>query len=568
MKLVGTFRTRSEYMYAAIRKRIPEKILRLGTVLLLSLPVVLFFLPFLLGLHRQLPGDWDYFAQLYESTRRIILVYHQFPWWNPWQAGGVPLYANPQFGLFSIQLPLVIVFGTLPGLRLGVVLYFLVGFWGMMTLLKQLKTPRLRGLLLSYVWVFSGYTIWHMLVGHYTFCLYMLSPWLLWAFLRKTNRLGWLWFGAVSGLYIGSSPHNTAVQALALLGLVAIVELMATTNRRSLLTSYARSFPVTALFIIHRLYYVLQYTKQYPRIPESEITNSGFLLLQSLWRPGLSSFFGLPTMSLPRYNWWEYAAYMGVLTLIIILLSVLLLARNWKINKNWRALEALGIAVICLTLALGPVWHYSPYTILTSLPVFKLMRVPSRWIGWAGFALVIFIGLSKYGQRFERWLRIALMITVVELFITHTVLLASVHLQPFDQPASGSFKLIENYSAPSLMPLLGATYSNESTLKGYEPILGDVPHLPTKRCSTSPSCPLVLTNNAQVVSWTPNKIILRRTGDGKILLDINPGSYWLINGTRAFANYRITELDKDFIIEDQSNLIVCQISPRKKFGVI
>jgi hypothetical protein len=77
----------------------------------LSLPILLFTLRFsILDARMGLSGDWAYFLQIYEAARLSILEYHQFPWWNPWNLGGVPLYANPQFGLVSIQMPLVLLF--------------------------------------------------------------------------------------------------------------------------------------------------------------------------------------------------------------------------------------------------------------------------------------------------------------------------------------------------------------------------------------------------------------------------------------------------------------------------
>src|SRR5665811_2223323 len=72
-------------------------------LLLLGVPILLFCLNLLLTGQNIAPGDGDYIMQTYEAARISILKYGQFPWWNPWVSGGVPLYANPQFGLISIQ---------------------------------------------------------------------------------------------------------------------------------------------------------------------------------------------------------------------------------------------------------------------------------------------------------------------------------------------------------------------------------------------------------------------------------------------------------------------------------
>src|SRR6266516_7540877 len=74
--------------------------------------VCVWALPMLLSRSRIEYGDFGYFAQVYEAIKLSILGYHQFPWWNPWIAGGIPLYANPQAGVFSITTLFALIFTT------------------------------------------------------------------------------------------------------------------------------------------------------------------------------------------------------------------------------------------------------------------------------------------------------------------------------------------------------------------------------------------------------------------------------------------------------------------------
>src|SRR5687768_16141335 len=97
-----------------------KRLVGLARGLVLSMPVVLFCLSFLLTGDRLGPGDADYLIQTQEAMRRSILEFHQFPWWNPWVSGGVPLFANPQFGLISLQTPLTLLFGSIIGYKLAV----------------------------------------------------------------------------------------------------------------------------------------------------------------------------------------------------------------------------------------------------------------------------------------------------------------------------------------------------------------------------------------------------------------------------------------------------------------
>ena len=67
-------------------------------------------------------ADWDFVLDKFEAVRRTILVWHQFPWWNPWCRGGFPLAAEPQIGAVSIATPLVLALGTGIGLRVAAIL--------------------------------------------------------------------------------------------------------------------------------------------------------------------------------------------------------------------------------------------------------------------------------------------------------------------------------------------------------------------------------------------------------------------------------------------------------------
>ncbi len=85
----------------------------------------------------------------------------------------------------------------------------------------------------------------------------------------------------------------------------------------------------------------------------------------------------------------------------------------------------------------------------------------------------------------------------------------------------------------------------------------------TIRCGINQGCSFVMTHNA-TYSWTPNRIVLTRTGPGPIELDMNPGRVWTVNGKGIFKNERILELGKPFLINDSSHVIVVSFTPRLK----
>ncbi len=90
-------------------------------------------------------SDWDFVLDKFEALRRTILIWGQFPWWNPWSRGGFPLAAEPQIGAVSIATPLVLALGTSIGLRLAAILCLLLAVEGTYRLaLLWLREPWAR----------------------------------------------------------------------------------------------------------------------------------------------------------------------------------------------------------------------------------------------------------------------------------------------------------------------------------------------------------------------------------------------------------------------------------------
>jgi hypothetical protein len=52
----------------------------------------------------------------------------------------------------------------------------------------------------------------------------------------------------------------------------------------------------------------------------------------------------------------------------------------------------------------------------------------------------------------------------------------------------------------------------------------------------------------RVESWTPNGFVLYGTPGDTVTLNVNPSSYWLMNGERLFPNYRTTETQRAFTV--------------------
>jgi hypothetical protein len=548
---------------------------RLGFWLLLSAPVFAFTYTFSVSnRHGVLYGDWDYFAQVYEAARVSILTYHQFPWWNPWVVGGVPLYANPQFGLVSIQMPLVLIFGTLVGLHLAVIAYYLLGFWGMYLLLKRLGGNLALRALLAYVWVFAAFPAWHIAGGHLTFAQYLLAPWLFLTLLNiRRSRWSWLWFGLVAAFLINQTMHYMTIQMLFVCGLYILFELFARwRERRSgwwpVLKPYVLAGVAVLVLAGPRLALTLGYMSHFTRIPAPENANATGLVVDSLT---LRKPIDPITAYHAQFGWSEYTAYFGILTLA--LLAYLLFRSIERRQMGRRQWLLIGGMAFFLLLAFGPFSPLSPYSLLRDLPVFQQMQVASRWLAWFLLAAILF--LVKLPRK--PFVYIVLVISVVDVFTASRYAL-DYNQPPYTPPAAhhavidqeAYYKNQPDINRSSLR-FLSATQANVGDVFGYEPIGefsivadNDFSRSLTFRCGSNEhqkNCPFVLSKNAVVIKWSPNSFELKRTGPGNINLDMNPGGHWYVNGRRAFGGMRQFELKKYFIIKDPSQHLVVQYKP-------
>jgi len=547
-----------------------------------SLPIIAYTFKFsLLYRHGIFMGeDWDYFAQSYEAARQSVLHYHQFPWWNPWMNGGQPLFANPQFGLFSLQMPLVLLFGTVAGLHYSILIYYLLGFWGMYLLLNRLgSNSSLLSVLLAYIWVFSSFNAWHLAGGHFSFNVYLLAPWLFLTLLNVHKRRGWLWFGLVASLMIQSAAHYLTVEALTICGFIVVYQLVRyyrtntfrATQVLKVLRPYLLALLVTALLGGFRLIYSLQFTHEFPRFVPLDPPESLKLFIASITFRHAVDPATLTFQGVTHYGWAEYADYFGLLT---IMLTCYLIIKKFEAVKkvSFRDWSILGATILALGLTFGGFLGFSPFSLLHHLPVYNQMRVPSRFICWFVFGVILLlVRLPK-----KPIIYVILVFSVIDVFVASYPIL-NYSQRPYTERTnfSRSFEQAEFYGTSPKLGLLGilnlqdlrllrATQNNTGEVYGYEPVLDVAEYyfLPgTNRCGVKQGCGFVLTHNAKVIKWSPQDIWLQRTGPGPIELNMNPGKVWRVNGQKIFPNQRLLELKNDFVINNSAKEITVKFSP-------
>lgn len=559
--------------------------------ILLTLPIVLYATPFLMTGNHLAAGDADYLMQSVEAARKSILEYHQFPWWNPWVSGGVPLFANPQFGLFSLPTLCGILFGAIIGYKIALVLYLILGFWGLYYLLtRSFRTPTLTAVLLGYVWTFGGYFAYRV-AGHYTFFTIEFFPILLLLFLKRNEiKYSWAWFGLVLGLMINAAAHNTTVMSLAVLGVFILIELFKIGIRigkqrllslsvevkladiKILLASALVALVVAGPRILASIEYIHEYPRTLSFFPEDSIGIPDGIF--AIFGP-IRQYINPPLI--PNWSWMEVSAYIGFATGIVALICFVALVRSRNLFKavvgkiSPGLLVVLGLIFFLFGLGLI-VGNLSPYNLLRHLPVFSDMRVASRWIIWTSLMVVLLIGAYRL-NRHRVMINILLFVSVVELFSFGTFFFAKMYSIPpavyphtsvinqqvhYDTKRAG-IPYDENLTATT-MANIGQAVAGDALIDTRNPAPFG---MDTIRCdSDQDGCKFVMTKNATVSKWSPNLIVLKRTGPGDIRLNMNPGKYWLVNGRYVFAGMRLAEPARDFTITDKATIITIKMQPK------
>jgi hypothetical protein len=251
----------------------------------------------------------------------------------------------------------------------------------------------------------------------------------------------------------------------------------------------------------------------------------------------------------------EVGAYIGVFTSLAALLCVVGYATRKKNKDSIRmrrlSLFVIGLGILFFLFGLGIfAGKLSPYSLLHHLPVFSGMRVATRWLVWTSLMVILFVALYDK-THFRKLINICLGISVIELFVIGSPQLASPYIiTPAIYQSSSVLNEqvhydVKRYGIPYDENLTATTRSNIGQVIAGDSLLdtrqGPPVGISTIRCDSDNSCPFVLTNNATVSSWSPNKITLKRIAPGPIKLNMNPGKYWLVNDEYVFAGMRLAE---------------------------
>jgi hypothetical protein len=506
-------------------------------------------------------SDWDFVLDKFEAVRRTILIWGQFPWWNPWCRGGFPLAAEPQVGAVSMATPLVLALGTPIGVRVAAVLCVGIAVEGAYRLAWHWLREPWAAAAAALVYGLNGAVCVSLAIGYIIAMSYCTLPWLVYHTFRIGERRS-------HGIWLGFWMAFSVLNGLQYISLYAVIlaaavwlrawRVQPSGRRREFFRNSIAAAGVFVAIAGWRLATV------YPVLRDDRRETV------TLWD---ESFFGLwrHLLGRPDVGWPEVAGHHGTWYVsvtsyvgpVVILLVLLSLTRGWR---WWHTL-----IVISGCLAIGSRQWYQPSYWLADWPFLGSAHVVTRWrfVAMLGFGLAAGSVVARWrgsGRPFE-----AILAAAATLAIGGDFLLLAQQQWPlaFSVPPEARWfpeppvREIVNLGDGMGYPCVLRGYG---LIRGYEPMLSYHRDAPTlRRARGEPGYrgeAWTADGEARPLFWSPNRVVFHVQSGEEVFINQNPGSWWRVNGERAFAGRRCAELMVPFSVRaDGTGRLELRIDP-------
>ncbi len=397
-------------MISAARKFISD---RWPILILIVLPIVL-LAPIVLGrvLYWGVP-----LLQFYPWQRAAIDAYQhgQLPLWNSLVGSGAPLAANLQTGAFYPLNFLYLILPTEYAMGYTAIVHVILAGLFMYAYLRSLGLAKFSAALGAMAFQLSGFLIARLSFLSITATL----PWLV-AWLWRCERLATsdqrsvirnvFWLALVVGLGILAGHAQTAVYGLIFITLYFIWRTITLSLRQ--LVSLSSCLFITAVILgvglaSIQLLPAFELAHESQRAVGLDFTQ---VMTHSYWPPRLLTllspdFFGNPAQNnfWGYDNYWENAAYLGVIPLLLALWIIKLQVASFNLRRsrvnnptsNLQLPTSFFILSFVVSLILAFGWFTVIYPFLYNVvPGFKLFQGPDRWLSITTIALCALAGFG------------------------------------------------------------------------------------------------------------------------------------------------------------------------------
>ncbi len=329
-------------------------------------------------------GDWQMVHHNWEVGYVALTRFFEWPLWNPFFCGGIPMFGNPEAQHFSPLFALGLLFGTTLGAKLFVVAHATAGVCGMYKLARErLALAPSASVVASLVFSCSGFFAWHGAGGHATFLPFYFAPWLLlWSWRVEGDLRYALWVALLLALTLYEGGTYPFPYFALLLACDALTRLGSREQALATARALVVIAPLTLLLGAVRLLPIRDALSRMPRLTSNDdsLRLSEVLLMLTArdhpWRFPPHPFV-----------WPEYGTFIGYGALALAVLGVFVAIAR-------RHVFVLVGLVVFFSLMLGQGGDLYPWSLLHQLPVFDSLRVPSRFAVLFSLYLALCAGLA------------------------------------------------------------------------------------------------------------------------------------------------------------------------------
>ncbi len=188
--------------------------------------VAAFSYPVLSGLGRiGVVWDWPEFLIRNWVAFHSIHDLGQFPLWNPYECGGMPLLAHPSSQIVTPLFALSLFFGPFTGLNLQIPAHLAIAWTGGYVLARALGMGTLGRLTCASIFPASSWFYLHIGVGHLNFLPSAYLPWIAALVVLAADRRSltlWACGGLLLAIMFGEGGVYQPTQAAMLAVLIAL----------------------------------------------------------------------------------------------------------------------------------------------------------------------------------------------------------------------------------------------------------------------------------------------------------------------------------------------------------
>ena len=481
--------------------------------------------------------DWDYYSSYQEIARLSILNFKQIPLWTPYHCGGNILFAYPLLSMPSLSFFLILLFGTIIGLKIGILLHLIIGLFGMFLLCRHLKLSIVSSFLAAFVFLLSSQYALQLSIGNISYLGIILLPYLLLFYLKSIKDIKFL---ILAVLFLALIAFNGAsYEFIMIILFIFIYSLFKLFFQKKYIIIRILMLIIVLTFLLGSLKFLLildvmienpDRLEYYNEVNSVKTFFTGLLDRNQaeINKDDLYNAYTTPIKNRPFPPWHDYGMYIGIIPSILIILSLFS-----KFKEKWVLITT---SVIFLILYFGDASPINLWGFLHLFPVFDSLRTISRshWIFIFTFSILAGMGLStlKLILKNKGILKICSMLIV--LFILLDLILvnspifkgAFVNNVEINKEKNNFHQILNNYSYNnySESSIYLAYLKNKGTLNCHENfyIASAISAIDSKSKLYKGEFYLKEENgNISLIYFSPNKIKVHLNISKKDLLVIN-----------------------------------------------